>query len=95
MGVLATTVGGGLGVPSRISYDVAPADCQLRFGLTVTQIAPFGGFGEFGTAGPGGGGAVVNDQIGPVVSPPLLCATICQKYVVLLASAGGAYEAAD
>src|SRR4051812_16565458 len=39
------------------------------------------------------GALVVNDHSGPVVTPEPLCATICQKYVVLFASAGGAYEA--
>ena len=47
-----TIVGGGLVVPNRISYDVARADVQLSVGVTVTQVAPLGGFGEFGAAGP-------------------------------------------
>jgi hypothetical protein len=39
--------------------------------------------------------AVVNDQTGLGVEPLLLTATICQKYVVLPASADGEYDAAD
>ncbi len=38
--------------------------------------------------------AVVKDHTGPVVVPTLLCATICQKYVVLFVSDGAAYDAA-
>ena len=37
--------------------------------------------------------AVVKLQTGPGVVPPLLRATTCQKYCVLLASAGGMYVA--
>ncbi len=37
--------------------------------------------------------AVVNDQTGPVVVPTLLCATICQKYVVFAESVDGVYDA--
>src|SRR4051812_19403889 len=44
--------------------------------------------------GGGGAAAVVNDHIGPVVAPAPLCATICQKYVVLLLSADGEYDPA-
>ena len=67
----------------RTSYEVAPADAQLKFGIVVTLTAPFGGFGEPGAGGPAGGGggtapAVVNDQIGPGVLPPLLLAMTCQ-----------------
>src|SRR4051812_210249 len=36
--------------------------------------------------------AVVNDQTGPVVLPPLFFATTCQKYVVFAESDAGAYE---
>ena len=38
--------------------------------------------------------AVVNDHTGPAVVPAPLCATICQKYVVLLVSDGAEYDAA-
>src|SRR5216684_2092429 len=44
--------------------------------------------------GKGGAGAVVNDQTGPAVDPPLFVATTCQKYVMAKARAGGLYEAA-
>ena len=37
--------------------------------------------------------AVVNDQTGPVVVPTLLCATICQKYVVFAERVAGVYDA--
>ena len=47
-----TTTGGGLLVPSRISYDVAPGAFQLRFGAVVTPAAPVGGLGDAGSAGP-------------------------------------------
>jgi hypothetical protein len=43
--------------------------------------------------GAGTAAAVVNDQTGPVVVPALLRAVTCQKYCVLAATAGGAYEA--
>jgi hypothetical protein len=79
--VFDTIVGGGFVVPSRISYDVAPADCQLSVGDTVTQVAPSGGLGELGGAGPGGGpavGSVLKDQTGPGVEPLLFFAMICQ-----------------
>ena len=67
-------------------------------GVTVTQVEPVGGFGEFGAAGPESGGPparVVNAQIGPAVDPLLFFATICQKYVVLFASVDGVYDALD
>src|SRR5258706_9650832 len=41
-----------------------------------------------------GAAAVVNDQTGPVVAPLLLCATICQKYCLLVRSVPGEYDAA-
>ena len=94
--VFVTTAGGGFVVPSRTSYDVAPADFQLSVGVTVTHVVPLGGFGEFGTAGPDGGGPaawVVNDQIAPAVDPLLFFPTTCQKYVLLLASVDGVYDA--
>src|SRR5580765_7813679 len=37
---------------------------------------------------------VVNDHTGPVVAPTLLCATICQKYCLLLSKVPGEYDAA-
>jgi hypothetical protein len=76
-----TTVGGGFTVPSRISKEVAPVNCQLRFGEVVTPIVPFGGFGDVAAAGPVGGvgePAVVNVHTGPAVDPSLFFATICQ-----------------
>ena len=96
--VFVTTAGGGFVAPNRTSYDVAPADFQLSVGVTVTQVAPLGGFGEFGAAGPDGGGPaarVVNDQIGLAVEPAPFFATTCQKSVRLLASVGGVYDVLD
>jgi hypothetical protein len=60
-----------------------------------TPLAASAGLGLDGVPGIGGAPlAVVNDQTGPVVDPEALRATICQKYVVLAVSAGGAYDAA-
>ena len=89
-----SAVGGGFVEPNRISYEVAPSDCQLSVGVTVTQVVPLGGFGELGVPGPGGPavGSVVNDQIGPAVVPLLFAATICQKYVEPGFSRGVAYQ---
>ena len=72
------------------------ADVHDSVMLVPTFDAPLAGFGFDGRAGGGGAGAaVVNDQTGPVASPALLCATICQKYVVLLASVAGVNVALD
>jgi hypothetical protein len=76
-----TTVGGGFTVPNRISKEVAPVNCQLRFGEVVTPIVPFGGFGDVAAAGPApesGEPVVVNVHTGPAVDPSLFLATICQ-----------------
>jgi len=59
--------------------------------LGVALVAGLGFAGVPGRAG----ACVVNDQTGPAVDPTALFATICQKYVVLLFSAGVAYDADD
>ena len=93
--VFDATVGGGLVVPNRTSYDVARSDRQLSVGVTVTQVAPLGGFGELGGAGPSGPppvGSVLKLQTGPAVVPSLFLATICQKYVMPLFSRDVGYQ---
>src|SRR5437660_10532168 len=76
---------GGLSAPKKTSYDVAFVALHVNVTLVPRPVAPFVGLGL--VAGPGGvPPAVVNDQTGPGVPPPLFRATICQKYVVLVAS---------
>jgi hypothetical protein len=50
-----------------------------RVGVRLIWLAPSAGLGELTAAG----GAVVNDQTGPMAAPALLLATMCQKYVAL------------
>src|SRR5919201_484784 len=78
--VFDTTVGGGFETPTRISYEVAPDDFQLRFGAVVTPTVPSGGFGVFGAAGPLDGGvpSVLNDQMAPAAVPVAFFAITCQ-----------------
>ena len=75
------------------SYEVAPVDDQDNVIFDVpTPVAPSAGEGDAGADG--AAAAVVKDHTGPVDVPLPLRATICQKYVVPLASAPGTYDAA-
>jgi len=56
--------------------------------LTLTPVAGLAGDGDDGVAGADRVAAVVNDHTGPVVEPAVFVATICQKYVLLVASVG-------
>ena len=71
---------GGLLVSRRTSNEVAPADCQLKFGGSVTPTLPSATPGEFGVLGAMGGAdeVVVNDHTGPAVDPLLFFAVTCQ-----------------
>src|SRR5262249_56512787 len=77
----------GFVVPNLTSYVAAPVELHVSVGVVETADAPLAGDGNDGAVGGGGGaGAVVKLHSGPWFAPPLLCATICQKYVVFAAS---------
>src|SRR5207302_1669638 len=86
----ATTGGGGLVVPNWTSYVAAPVAVHMSVGVRLTPAAASG---RVGAAGVLGAAMVVNDQTGPVLAPPLLRATMRQKYVAPAASGGGEYDA--
>src|SRR5207253_1304713 len=55
-----------------------------------TSVAPLAGDGD---AGVDGDAAVVKLHSGPWFAPAVLCATICQKYVVPAVRPAGVYDA--
>ena len=74
--------GGGLTVPNATSYVVAPVELHCMNPVIGNPVDPSAGARIVGTPGAPGAGAVLNDQIGPVVEPFAFRAVTCQKYCV-------------